>query len=96
MSERGRYRRSPTVLARSVGDEVVLARADGDGFEVLEGTAGAVWAVLEEPVTTDEIVSALSRAFEAPREVIENDVDALLRELTARGMIQAIDEGHDR
>jgi hypothetical protein len=88
VTEVTRYRRSPTELARSVGDRVILAGTDRDGFEVLEGPGAIVWALLADAVTRDEITETLAASFGAPREEIGRDVGALLRDLRRRGLVE--------
>lgn len=82
-----RYRRSPDALSRRVGDRVLLTRAGADAFEVLDGPGATIWETLATPTTVAEIVAALASSFEAPSDVIERDVEALVGALAERGMV---------
>lgn len=93
MSEGRGLRRSPTVLARWVGDRVILARSDGDGFEMLDGPGAVVWELLEEGVTQTRITDALTAWFGAPRDVIVRDVARLLEDLRERGLVERVEGG---
>jgi hypothetical protein len=82
-----RYRRRSDVLSRVFGGEVLLANPDREGVDRLNLTAAAVWEVLETPATTGEVAAALSRAYDAPRAMLEHDVETLLGDLVARGWL---------
>lgn len=83
-----RYRRSPATLARTVGDDVLLAAADRDGMKLLSGTAGAVWRLLAAPRTVEELVDRLQHGFAASAATMRADVRDLLRRLEASGWIE--------
>lgn len=55
----------------------------------LEGTAVAVWRVIEEHpgIALDELLQRLVEAFDATEEQIRADVEALLHDLLARRLI---------
>lgn len=83
------YRRSGDVLWRStprglwlrpVGGETLTVAAPGD----------AVWVLLGEPATLDGLVRALADHFGEPAERIRGDVEALLADLVARGVVELL------
>lgn len=82
------YRWSPATLTRTVGDDVLLASAIREQMEVLSGTAGAVWGLLEAPRTCEEISTVLAREFGAAPEIVESDVEHLLKHLEEGGWIE--------
>jgi len=88
-----RYQRSPATLARTVGDDVLLAAAGQEEMELLSGTAGAVWRLLSTPRTRDDISRRLARDFAALPERVEADVERLLQHLEHRGWIEEISRG---
>jgi hypothetical protein len=87
-----RYRRSPAALHRTVGQEVLLAGTDRDGFDVLPDTAAAVWTLLDEPATLPGLSDELARTYGTPVQRIAADVGPLLDELVRRSWLERIDE----
>ncbi|HEX6208723.1 MAG TPA: PqqD family protein [Actinomycetota bacterium] len=79
------------MLARSVGESVILAAGDREGFEVLDGAGAIIWDLLEEEVTSGQITATLAAWFEGPRDVIARDVEGLLADLRQRGLIEEVD-----
>jgi hypothetical protein len=86
-----RYRRTPRALNRTVGPEVVLAAADREGFDVLPGTAAAVWILLDEPATLVTVAEKLSALYDTTADRIAADVAPLLDELVDRGWLEQLD-----
>lgn len=82
-------RRTPGVLWRSIGAEVILAARWRTDFDLLSGSGGAVWRALVEPRTVDDLVEALADGFEVDRRTIEDDVRRIVDSLSARGFVVA-------
>lgn len=89
-----RFRRTPSALYREVGQEVLLASPDGEGFDALSGGAPAVWGLLDRPLTASELVAALAPRYEVPPERLRPDLERLLEELCRRGWIEEVPAGH--
>ncbi|HXF72518.1 MAG TPA: PqqD family protein [Actinomycetota bacterium] len=83
-----RFRRAAGVLSRRFGGEVLLGLRGRAEVDRLEGTAAAVWELLEGPATAAEVAAALAASYDAPASAIERDVRALLSELAARGYVE--------
>jgi hypothetical protein len=75
-------------IYRTVGPDVVLARADDPDMDLLEGTAGLAWQLLDAPSTSLDLASALAEMYEMPPEAIHGDVRALLDDLRERGWLE--------
>ena len=86
-----RLRRSPRVLWRSVGAEVIIAEPGRTDFELLSGSGGAVWRALDGPRTFPELVDALAAEHGVEADSIEGDVRHLVGTLTARGLVEESD-----
>jgi hypothetical protein len=83
-----RYRRVGTVRCREVGESTFLVDLSHDKIHHLNIVGAAVWKQLAEPVSAHELAEALHTAFTAvARDRIVEDVDALLDELLAVGLI---------
>ena len=87
MSE-GRIRRRPDVLWRRSLDAVVLLPARGDDVLTLAGTGPAVWELLAEWRTTENLVEVLASAYGAPGEQVEADLTPLLARLRGSGVLE--------
>jgi hypothetical protein len=87
------YRRSAGVLSRRVGQEVIVASAEGDPY-LLTGTGLAMWNLLRTPRTVSELVRELSTAYGAPPADVGSDVEPFLAELVSRGLVDEIGYGH--
>jgi Coenzyme PQQ synthesis protein D (PqqD) len=85
-----RFVRSPNVLSRRVGGEVLLAHPSRPEVDRLSDSARAVWTLLEEPDTAPAVVAALSEAYGVPPNQIEADVRALLDDLVQRGWVEEV------
>lgn len=85
-----RYRRSPQVLSRAFAGEALLTFPGGDGFESLKGPGYAVWVLLEEPRTSEELVSELAQIFEEEEGTIGSDVEGFLHSLVQRRLIEEV------
>jgi len=84
---------SQDVLFRSAGPDVLLAPPGRDDFELLSGTAGVVWRLLETPRTVAELVDVLADLYGTDRESIATDVHPLIDTLLEQGLIRQAPEG---
>jgi len=80
-------RAAADVVARRLGDSAVLVRLSTNQIYELNETGARLWELLEEGASIDAAVTTLAREFEAAREEIAGDVDALLRDLSEQGLI---------
>ena len=87
--------RSSSVLSRAVGSDVLLTAPGREDVVRLAGTAGTVWALLENPQTIASLVTALSRRYDEARETIATDVKRLVSEMLEQGWAQAVGDGDD-
>jgi len=78
------YRRSPDVLWRNVGPEVLLTRPAIQTTEVLSETAAQVWRLLEYAGTALEVADRLD-GFAGRADEIAGGVNALLMDLVWHG-----------
>ncbi len=83
------YRRAPGVFERRSLSSLVLLAPDSADVLVLEGTGPAVWAALEQPRTLDELSTALAATFGASPAVVQADLQPVLEQLVAGGMLLA-------
>ena len=81
--------RRERVLTQRADDELVLLDVDAGSYLALNEVGGRVWELCDGTRTIEAIVLAISAEFDAPLEVIEADVQALLKELAADGLVEA-------
>ena len=70
------------------GDTVVLSPTDLR-YHSLNTTAAAVWQLLAEPTTADEVVTSLVEIFDVDADTCRTDVEACLAELCEIGVVTA-------
>ncbi|HUQ14232.1 MAG TPA: PqqD family protein [Novosphingobium sp.] len=70
-----------------IDDEAVVMNLDSGDFFSLQGTARAVWELLDGTRDRDGVVADLAERYGAPREAIAADVDAFLAELGESGLL---------
>ena len=80
--------RDQLVVVEIDGESVVLDRTNGR-LHHLNGPASAIFLACDGQVTQDEIVRELAEAFGGPPERIAADVDALVGQLRASGLLES-------
>ena len=78
------YRRSPDVLWRNVGPEVLLTRPKTEAIAELSESGAEIWRLLEEPSTVQGVAARLGRTSLGAGEM-EAGVKTLLDDLVWRG-----------
>jgi hypothetical protein len=86
MSELLRLRQG-TLEWRAVEGEVLALDNETSTYLALNRTGSVVWAALAEGATRDELVSAVTAAFDVDAETAAHDVDALLAELRRHNLL---------
>lgn len=69
------------ILQEVAGTFLVMPTGSEDGLKrviTLNETGAFMWRLLEKGLTRDEIVAKTEEEYDAPREIIEQDVDRLL------------------
>lgn len=75
------------VLETSVGDEIVLYDGQCQQAYTLNPPAAAVWAHCDGERRLADIVAALDDVVDAPREVLERDVVAIVQRLQQQQLL---------
>jgi hypothetical protein len=77
-------------MAVRLGDTLYLADPEGRGIHRMDPLAATIWTLIEEPMPARLLVEVLDEAFPGVGpDRIAGDVDRLLRELRALGLIEA-------
>lgn len=79
-------------------DEIVSKVLDGEAIMInlakgiyysLDGTGGRIWELLEDGRSADEIAAVIASEFDVMGERAQVDVNCILRELQAEGILRA-------
>lgn len=88
MKNARRYARNPNVIERNVDDATFLVGADNESLYHMNQSASALWTLLAEPISIDEAVAVIRRAFpDTARRKIRNDVIALISDLETNELV---------
>ena len=86
------------VTRRVAGETIIVPVSsrvgDLDAIYTLNEVGSRIWTLVASPKSIDEIVSVLCDEFDAPRDQISRDVDELLQELHANGLINVAGESN--
>jgi hypothetical protein len=82
-----RYRVVEGVLARSVGEELVLLHPETERVMTLNGCGAQIWKMLADGMETEPIVARLQEEFSGPGELIRREALEFLSELRAQQLI---------
>jgi DNA-binding CsgD family transcriptional regulator len=75
------------VMARQVGDETVLLDLASGNYFGLDEVGARIWQLLVDGKAPAEICEILLVEYDTSREMLENDVGRLLKELAAHGLV---------
>lgn len=80
-------------VLRNVVDEYMIMPTGAnigefDGAIVLNEVSAFLWEKLQSSVTREELLNALLEEYDVPRDIAENDLDALLKRFDEYGIIE--------
>ena len=86
------YKRVDNIITRTIAGETLLIPVTQAGVDLqkvylLNETAAAIWGLLAEPRDIAAMVAALQEEYEAPAEVIERGVMAVVEDLLQRSFV---------
>jgi hypothetical protein len=82
------YRIEEGVLARPVGDTVVLFHPQTERLLTLHDSGTRIWELLPECVNAAEIVNRLTEEFEGPEALIRQQVIEFLSQLEGERIVR--------
>ena len=83
-----RVARDPAARWRRCVDGVVVMAGDADEPVFLKAPGDAIWQLLQEPRTIDELVDELAAEFAGDRASIADDVAAFVADLRRTGLVR--------
>lgn len=86
----------PHVMARAVGEEIVILDLNSSTYFGLDPVGARAWQLLAEKRTLGEICDVMLHEFEVARPDLERDLRDLANELQLQGLIRIVkdNEGH--
>ncbi len=83
------YAAVPGVLTREVGGEMLLLNSDTELYFALNTSGAAMYELLIDGRSTEEVVAEIAERFGAERERVHGDLEALISTLESKGLIQS-------
>lgn len=78
------------VVFKRVGDETVLLNFELGVYYGLDEVGTCMWELLADGKSTDEVVEAIVAAYDVTRETAAADLETLLGELRANGLLTGV------
>ena len=82
------FRPHPEVLARRVGEEVVLVHMGRNEIFALNRTGARLWELLSEGRTRSAAVEQLKAEFDVSEETVERETESLMALLEREGLLE--------
>ncbi|MFW0185194.1 PqqD family protein [Rothia sp. CCM 9418] len=67
---------------------VYLADLRTSEIMILEGSSAAIWILLEEPMTLEELMKDMSEIYQVPVEDIKDEVASFIQSFVSRGYLK--------
>jgi len=80
---------STDVVAREVGEETMLLNLASGTYFGLDPVGGRFWQLLEEGKSATEARDALLQQYDVAPEELDRDLEKLLADLAAHGLVSA-------
>ena len=78
---------SPQVIAKQLGDELVILDLAGGSYFGLDAVGTRIWQLLREHKDLEQVCEVIVDEYEVSREELERDIIILLEELVTRELI---------
>jgi hypothetical protein len=83
-------------LSTTLAGEVIILGLDESMYYGLNGAGARIWELLQSPRTVADIVSTITAEFDADRERVASDLEALLSDLLSKRLIAITPSPADR
>ena len=92
LSSRSLIKRSPNHVATDMAGETVVLDMKSGMYYGMDGVAGTIWNLLDEPRTLADIQAAVLAEYEIDVENCERDVLAFVESLRSAGLVEVVHE----
>ena len=79
---------TPNVIARQVGDEIVLLDLDNGTYFGLDPVGARIWELINQGRTLAAVCEVIVDEYDVTREIIEQDLLKLVENLAAQRLVQ--------
>ena len=79
----------PSILSRSLEDELLLYNPATDGVVTLDPIGSLLWRLLAKPVSVEQLVADLVERFGVDAATVATDIMPLLQALHDAGLIES-------
>ena len=91
-----RFVRSDSVVSRVIAEETLIVpvrRGVGDLSSIysLNPVASTIWEAISQPRSKEEIVQRIEEKFDADAVTATADIESFLAEMTAAGLVSAVE-----
>ena len=90
MREDARYAPAGHVVAKLVGEELVLLDYEGEAYYGLDPIGARIWELFGSGRTVGEIIETLLAEYDVTREALETDLGALVADLEKNGLVKIV------
>ena len=84
------YKLSGKALFTTVGDDIVALNVDDGQCYGMEKVTGAVWRLLEKPMSIDQVCDRLVALYAVEPDVCRADIERLFVQLRSEGLIEQV------
>lgn len=79
---------TPNVIARQVGDEIVLLDLDNGTYFGLDPVGARIWELISQGRTLAAVCEVILDEYDVTREIIEQDLLKLVADLAAQRLVK--------
>ncbi len=87
------FRAADHVVAKLVGEELVLLDYEGEVYYGLDPVGARIWELLTAGRTLGEIIDTLLAEYDVTRDQLAADVERVVGELESNGLVKVV-TGH--
>ena len=78
---------SPTIVATELDGSVTIFHPTTDRYYTLEGAGAAIWQLLEQTASLEQVRDAILERYETTAETCERDILALVAQCHEAGLL---------
>lgn len=92
LTGRSLVKRSPNHVATDMAGETVVLDMKSGMYYGMDGVAGVIWNLLEQPRTLSDLQAAVVAEYDVDAENCERDVVAFVESLRSAGLVEVVHE----
>lgn len=89
-----KVRLSDDVVWRELDDKIVIIDSATNQYFGLSGAGGVMWRLLAEHGSTEATLARLQDEFDADADQLRADLEALVKDLAKKGLLETIADNH--